>query len=70
MKPVSGKKFCRILELHGWELKRVTGSHYIYARFGNPARIAVPVHGNVLLKIGLQRHLMKIAGIDESDLSV
>ncbi|WP_165076367.1 type II toxin-antitoxin system HicA family toxin [Methanogenium sp. MK-MG] len=68
MKPVSGKKFCRIPESNGWELKRITGSHHIYARPGDPARITVPVHGNTLLKIGLQRHLMKIANIDESEL--
>ena len=31
-------------------------------------RISVPVHGNVPLKIGLQRHLMKLADIDEAEL--
>lgn len=68
MKPVTGKKFCRIPEFHGWELKRVTGSHHIYAKAGFSARISVPVHGNAVLKIGLQQHLMKIAGTRESDL--
>lgn len=68
MKPVSGTKFCKILESHGWELKRITGSHHIYGRPGDTARITVPVHGNTLLKIGLQSHLMKIAGIDELEL--
>lgn len=68
MKPVSGKKFCKILESDGWELKGITGSHHIHAKTGDIARITVPVHGNTLLKIGLQKHLMKIAGIDESEL--
>ena len=68
MKTVSGKRFCRLLESKGWELKRVTGSHHIFAKTGNPARISVPIHGNAPLKIGLQRHLMKIADIDESEL--
>ncbi len=68
MKAVSGKRFCRLLETRGWELKRVTGSHHIYAKLNNPARISVPVHKNQPLKIGLQSHLMKIAGLDESDL--
>ncbi|WFN36539.1 type II toxin-antitoxin system HicA family toxin [Methanomicrobium antiquum] len=68
MKTVSGKKFCSLLESHGWELKRVSGSHYIYAKYGNPNRITVPVHGNNLLKIGLQKHLMKLSEIDESEL--
>ena len=67
MKTVSGKKFCTILEAGGWELKRITGRHHIYAKAGEPARITVPVHGNNSLKIGLQKHLMKIAGIDESE---
>jgi predicted RNA binding protein YcfA (HicA-like mRNA interferase family) len=57
-----------LLEAHGWMLKRMTGSHRIYAKPGNPARISVPVHGKSALKIGLQRHLMKLAEIDESEL--
>jgi predicted RNA binding protein YcfA (HicA-like mRNA interferase family) len=68
VKAISGKRFCRLLESRGWILKRITGSHCIYAKAGNPARVSVPVHGNVPLKLGLQRHLMTLAGIDESDL--
>ncbi|NOQ45513.1 MAG: addiction module toxin, HicA family [Desulfobulbaceae bacterium] len=68
MKAVSGRRFCRLLESKEWKLKRTNGSHHIFAKAGNTARISVPVHGNAPLKIGLQRHLMKIAGIDESEL--
>jgi len=68
LKTISGKKFCRLLELREWERKRITGSHHIYAKTNNPARISVPVHGNSPLKIGLQKHLMKIAGITENEL--
>ncbi len=68
MKTVNGKKFCILLENKKWELKRIRGSHHIYARTGGDTRISVPVHGKKPLKIGLQRHLMKIAGIEESDL--
>jgi len=68
MKAISGKQFCRILVSKDWELKRINGSHHIFTKAGNIARISVPVHGNSPLKIGLQMHLMKIAGIDESDL--
>jgi len=50
------------------ELKRINGSHHIFAKAGENARISVPVHGNKPLKLGLQRHLMKIAEIDESEL--
>jgi predicted RNA binding protein YcfA (HicA-like mRNA interferase family) len=52
----------------GWELKRINCSHHIYAKAGENARISVPVHGNTPLKTGLQRHLMKVAGIEESEL--
>ena len=68
MKAVSGKRFCRLLNDKDWQLKRINGSHHIFSKVGNMARISVPVHGNTPLKIGLQRHLMKIAGVDESDL--
>ncbi|MGH8604178.1 MAG: type II toxin-antitoxin system HicA family toxin [Gammaproteobacteria bacterium] len=46
MKVVSGKEFARLLEKHGWQLKRVSGSHHVYAKPGNPSRISVPIHGN------------------------
>ncbi|MBF0237331.1 MAG: type II toxin-antitoxin system HicA family toxin [SAR324 cluster bacterium] len=68
MKTVSGKLFCRLLESKGWELKRINGSHHIYAKIGNAARISVPVHSNTPLKTGLLKHLMKIADIEESEL--
>jgi predicted RNA binding protein YcfA (HicA-like mRNA interferase family) len=68
LKAVSGKDFCRLLNEKGWQLKRIHGSYHIFSQEGNIARISVPVHGTTPLKIGLQRHLMKIAGIEESDL--
>ena len=63
MTPLSGKEFGKILERNGWTLLRVSGSHHVYGRAGNPLRLSVPVHGNAPLKRGLQRHLMKIAGL-------
>ena len=68
MKAVTGKAFCRLLEKHGWQLKRIKGSHHIYAKDGIPVRLSVPVHRNKTLKRGLQRHFMKISGIEESEL--
>ena len=68
MKSVSGKDFVKILERHGWSLMRVQGSHHIYGKPGNDARLSVPIHGNQNLKTGLLRHLMKLAGITEADL--
>ena len=34
----------KLLEWHGFELRRVTGSHYIYKR--SPYTISVPRHGS------------------------
>ena len=68
MKSVSGKEFAKILERHGWTLLRVQGSHHIYGKAGSDVRLSVPIHGNQALKTGLLRHLMKMAGISESDL--
>ncbi len=68
MKSVSGKEFARLLEKKGWQLKRIKGSHHVYVKPGNPARISVPIHGNQPLKIGLLKHLMKLAEIDEDEL--
>ncbi len=47
---------------------RIRGSHHIYAKGHTPVRISVPVHGSTPLKRGLQRHLMKLADIEESEL--
>ncbi len=68
MKTVSGKRFARLLEARGWELRRISGSHHVYAKEGNPNRISVPIHGNKDLKRGLLRFFMGIAEIDESEL--
>ena len=68
MKPISGPTFARAVEQHGWSLLRVKGSHHIYGKPGVIARLSIPVHGNQPLKLGLQRSLMKAAGLSEADL--
>ena len=68
MKSVSGKAFAKLLEARGWELKRVTGSHHIFAKAGNRERSSLPIHGHQSLKIGLLRHFMKIAEIADDEL--
>lgn len=65
---VSGKQLCKVLVQHGWELKRIRGSHHIFGQFGNPTILTVPVHGNKPLKIGTLRRLLKDAGLTEKDL--
>ncbi|MGH9897288.1 MAG: type II toxin-antitoxin system HicA family toxin [Pyrinomonadaceae bacterium] len=68
MKSVSGKEFAKALERHGWSLLRMQGSHHIYGKAGSEVRISVPIHGHQTLKVGLLRHLMKMARLSESDL--
>jgi predicted RNA binding protein YcfA (HicA-like mRNA interferase family) len=65
MKALSGRDFARLVEQHGWQLLRVSGSHHIYGKPGSIVRLSIPIHGNRPLKKGLLRHLAKLAEIDE-----
>ena len=56
---------CRLLERHGWRLRRVKGSHHIYVREGERSIITVPVHANRPLKVGLCQAIIKAAGIED-----
>jgi predicted RNA binding protein YcfA (HicA-like mRNA interferase family) len=42
-------------------------SSYLW-EVGNVVRLSIPIHKNQMLKTGLQRHLMKQAGLEEQDL--
>ena len=68
MKPISGKRMCRLLESRGWYLVRVNGSHHIYSHPPTGRRTTVPVHGNSDLKPGTQRSIMRDAGLTDGDL--
>ena len=65
MKSVSGKALCKIIERYGWELKRITGSHHIYAKEDVAVIVSIPVHGNRDLPTGTLRSILKDAGITE-----
>lgn len=69
MKAGSGRDFARIIERHGWRLLRVHGSHHIYGKLGSVVRLSIPIHGNRPLKIGLLRHLIKLAEISDAELA-
>ncbi|MCL1466481.1 type II toxin-antitoxin system HicA family toxin [Argonema galeatum] len=68
MKSVSGKTLCKIVERHGWTLKRVTGSHHIYAKEGISVILSIPVHSNRDLPTGTLKSLLKDADLSEEDL--
>jgi len=64
MKPITGKEMCRLLQQHGWTLKRTRGSHYIFGKSGEIKIITVPVHGNQALKPGLANRISKDTNIE------
>ena len=68
MKAVSGKALAKLAEQKGWVLARIQGSHHIYTKPGRVERVVIPIHGNKSLKMGLQRSLMKMIPVDESEL--
>ena len=68
MKAVSGKRLAKLAEQKGWKLARIQGSHHIYTKADRVERVVIPIHGNKSLKTGLQRSLMKMIPVDESEL--
>jgi predicted RNA binding protein YcfA (HicA-like mRNA interferase family) len=62
MKPLSGRELARLLEQDGWALLRVRQPSHL-RKPGSEVRISIPIHGRQSLKSGLQRHLMKAAGL-------
>jgi len=69
VKSLSGRDFARLVERHGWKLLRTSGSHHIYGKLGSIVRLSIPIHGNRPLKIGLLRHLAKLAEIPDDESS-
>ena len=68
MRSVSGKDLAKIVEQHGWVLLRMQGSHHIYGKEGSIVRLSIPIHSNKSMKIGLLRHLLKLAEIPEQEI--
>jgi predicted RNA binding protein YcfA (HicA-like mRNA interferase family) len=63
VKPITGTELCRLLELNGWSLQRIAGSHHIYAKPGERKVLSIPVHGNRDLKPGLASRLARDANL-------
>lgn len=68
MKAVSGKTLCQIGERYGRELKRIIGSHHIYAKEDVEVILSIPVHSNRDLPQGTLKSIMKDAELTEEDL--
>jgi predicted RNA binding protein YcfA (HicA-like mRNA interferase family) len=67
MKAVTGKVLVRVLGKKGWRLARVHGSHHILVKEGVGRALAIPVHGNRPLKVGLLKAVMRTADLTEDD---
>ncbi|MCO6437761.1 MAG: type II toxin-antitoxin system HicA family toxin [Phycisphaerae bacterium] len=67
MKQVTGRALIKLLRRHGWEVLRIHGSHHVMGKEDSNVRLSIPVHGNKPLKTGLVSHLLKMAGLSESD---
>jgi len=61
---VSGKDTVRALELAGFELVRVRGSHHMMRRPGQAgSKVIVPVHGSRTIAPGTLRDVLDKAGL-------
>lgn len=44
MSEVPFRQVRRALEQHGWTLDRISGSHHVFTKEGEPRHITIPVH--------------------------
>ena len=65
MRSLTGREFTRLVESRGSTLLRINGSHHIYGKEGERARLFIPVHGSQPLKKGLLRSLAAAGGFLE-----
>jgi predicted RNA binding protein YcfA (HicA-like mRNA interferase family) len=68
MKSVSARDFVKVLHKKGWRIVRIKGSHHVLKHPSFKDSVSVPVHGNIDLKTGMLKKLMKITGVDETEL--
>ncbi|MCB4955359.1 type II toxin-antitoxin system HicA family toxin [Streptococcus mutans] len=57
--PLTGKELARLAINNGWEEVRVRGSHHHFKKDGGPYIVTLPIHGNKVLKIGLEKKLLR-----------
>ena len=59
---MTGKEAIKKLRAAGWVLDRINGSHHIMYKPGH-LPVAIPVHGNKDLGIGLLRSIERATGV-------
>ena len=62
------QKVIAIIEKKGFVLKRVTGSHYIFAHPETKRRVTVPSHGDQDIARGTLIQILEDAGIKREEL--
>jgi predicted RNA binding protein YcfA (HicA-like mRNA interferase family) len=62
------QKVIAIIEKKGFVLKRVTGSHYIFAHPETKRRVTVPYHSNQDIARGTLIQILEDAGIKREEL--
>jgi predicted RNA binding protein YcfA (HicA-like mRNA interferase family) len=61
---LNGHQVIKALQRHGFELVRVSGSHYMLRKPGKSlCKVSVPVHGSRDLPPGTVRSIIKQAGL-------
>jgi predicted RNA binding protein YcfA (HicA-like mRNA interferase family) len=63
VKSVSGRDLAAARGRHSWKLLRVNGSHHIFGKQAASSASLYLIRRNHQLKIGLLKHLLKIAGL-------
>jgi len=66
--PLSTQKVIAVLEEKGFVLKKVTGSHYIFANAETKRRVTVPFHSSQDVARGTLLQILKDAGISREEL--
>jgi len=51
----------------GWEVVRITGSHYILAKEGVDFHLTIPYHKGRIVKLGLLKGLIRDAGLTNEE---
>lgn len=53
----------KLLKAHGWQVDRINGSHHQLIHPNHPATVTVPVHSKKELGKGLEKIILKQAGL-------
>ena len=67
MTHISPQKMESVLNVRGWRLVRINGSHHIWKNEDGTKTVVVPFHRRDLAP-GTQRTIMRTAGLEDADL--